>query len=473
MQGKNIAAFFILVATDICALFASFYFAYLIRAAVIQNILNLPETFPFNTYIAYPYVVIIWPLVLFNKGLYNKRYMFWEEIMNLLKGSTFAFLLVIILVFALKISTNVSRIVMILAWIISLFLLPIFRLGIKGFLLNVGVWKRGVLILGAATTGKLILDGLRREKLLGYEVRGFLDDDKEKIGREVEGVRILGRVNEVDKWAKKTGSADIVIAMPSISRVRLLQIVEICEEVALSIRIVPDTIGLSTTGVDVEDVKGALLLNIRRNLNIPWNKAIKSIFDIAICIIALLVISPLIIIISLAIKIDSRGPIFYVEERLGKDKKNFKCYKFRSMFINGSEILKKFLKENPSAKEEWKKFRKLRSYDPRITRVGKFIRKYSLDELPQLLNVLKGEMSLVGPRPYLPQEIKLIGKYVDIVLKVKPGITGMWQVGGRSELSFRDRLRLDEYYVRNWSLEKDFVLIIKTIKILFLREGAY
>lgn len=470
---KKVTIFLILILTDICALLVSFCLAYLIRAGIILRILNLPETFPISTYLTYSYGVIIWPLVLFNKGLYTKRFIFWDEITNLIKGSTLAFLLVGLMIFALRISMNVSRIVVILAWIISLFLLPVLRLGIKSLLLKVGLWKKGVLILGAAKTGKLILEGLRRDNTLGYEVRGFLDDDKEKIGREVGGVKVLGRVEEVERWAKETGSKDIVIAIPSISRTRLLQVVERCERVAESIRIVPDAFGLATTGVEVEDISGALLLNIRRNLAKPWNIAIKRIFDLIANTIAIVVTLPLFFIISLAIKVDSKGPVFYVEERLGKDKRNFRCYKFRSMFINGDEILKEFLKGNPSAKEEWEKFRKLKSSDPRVTRVGRFLRKYSLDELPQLFNVLREEMSLVGPRPYLPRELELMEGYVDNILRVKPGITGMWQVSGRNELSFEDRLRLDEYYIRNWSLEKDFVLILKTIKVLFLREGAY
>jgi len=143
------------------------------------------------------------------------------------------------------------------------------------------------------------------------------------------------------------------------------------------------------------------------------------------------------------------------------------------MYLNSDEILQEFLEKNPEAKKEWDKYKKLKSYDPRVTKIGKFLRATSLDELPQIFNVLKGDMSLVGLRPYLPREISDMGEYKDIILLTRPGITGLWQISGRNELTFQDRLKLDTWYVLNWSLWLDIVILFKTIKVVLKREGAY
>jgi Undecaprenyl-phosphate galactose phosphotransferase WbaP len=176
---------------------------------------------------------------------------------------------------------------------------------------------------------------------------------------------------------------------------------------------------------------------------------------------------------SLLIKLDSRGSVFFIQGRMGRNRSTFKCIKFRTMFIDGDVRLRDYLESNKAAKDEWGKFAKLRSFDPRVTRVGNFLRKLSLDELPQLFNVLLGQMSLVGPRPYLPQERKEIGKDPDLILETPPGISGLWQVSGRSELSFNERVALDTWYIRNWSLWLDAVILLKTFKAVLTGKGAY
>ncbi len=208
-------------------------------------------------------------------------------------------------------------------------------------------------------------------------------------------------------------------------------------------------------------------------LNSLINESIKRIFDITVSILLLPVVLPIIGIIAILIKLDSEGPVFFIQERLGKNGRKFRCIKFRTMYINNEEILDRYLRENPDKKEEWYRFKKLKSYDPRVTRIGKFLRKTSLDELPQIFNVLKGDMSLVGPRPYLPKEEKDMGYFKNTILLTKPGITGLWQVSGRNELEFKIRLILDERYVLNWSFWLDLLIMLKTVKVVLKREGAY
>jgi undecaprenyl-phosphate galactose phosphotransferase len=212
---------------------------------------------------------------------------------------------------------------------------------------------------------------------------------------------------------------------------------------------------------------------INTHLKSPLNRFAKRIFDAIVSILILPFLLIIIGIIGILIKLERRGPVLFVQQRLREDKTTFRCYKFRTMYSNADEILEKYLREKPPAVEEWNTFKKLRGHDPRVTKIGKFLRATSLDELPQIFNVIKGEMSLVGPRPYLPREEPDMEGYFDIILLTMPGITGLWQVSGRNELNFNDRLRLDAWYVQNWSLKLDIVLILKTLYVVIKRKGAY
>lgn len=199
----------------------------------------------------------------------------------------------------------------------------------------------------------------------------------------------------------------------------------------------------------------------------------KRVFDMIISLISILLLLPFLIILSIIIKINSKGDIFFVQDRFGKDGKVFKLVKFKTMYRDADKRLEEYFMKNPQFKKEWKQYKKLKTYDPRITVVGKFLRRFSLDELPQFFNVLKGEMSIVGPRPYLVQEKKEIRQFSDVIFKVKPGITGVWQVKGRNELSFKSRIKMEIFYVQNLSLFLDIIIILKTFRVVIKGEGAY
>jgi undecaprenyl-phosphate galactose phosphotransferase len=231
--------------------------------------------------------------------------------------------------------------------------------------------------------------------------------------------------------------------------------------------------GLATVGVETEDLDGLLLLHMRWNLAKPWNLALKRTFDLGVATAIILVLSPLLAAAAFAIRLDSAGPILFRQRRLGRGWRTFRCMKFRSMYRDNAARLREYLASNPDARAEWEHFAKLKSFDPRVTRAGRILRRFSVDELPQLLNVLKGEMSLVGPRPNLPRETQRMGDFAETILKAPPGISGLWQVSGRNELPFEQRLRLDEYYVRNWSLWMDVIVLVKTIGAVMRRQGAY
>ncbi|HCD2578741.1 TPA: exopolysaccharide biosynthesis polyprenyl glycosylphosphotransferase, partial [Klebsiella pneumoniae] len=203
-----------------------------------------------------------------------------------------------------------------------------------------------------------------------------------------------------------------------------------------------------------------------------WSsRIIKRIFDITASLGIIILLSPVLVYISLKVKKDG-GPAIYGHERVGKNGKPFKCLKFRSMVINSKEVLEEVLANDPEAKAEWDETFKLKN-DPRITKIGQFLRRTSLDELPQLFNVVKGEMSLVGPRPIITAELERYNEQVDYYLLSKPGMTGLWQVSGRSDVDYNTRVYLDAWYVKNWSMWNDVAILFKTVGVVLKRDGAY
>lgn len=308
---------------------------------------------------------------------------------------------------------------------------------------------------------------------MGYEVLGFLDNDSKKIGKKYLGVEVIGPIAELENITNKFQSKDIMITIPHLPRKELKKLLSQCERISESMWLIPRSGDFITEGVEIEVLGEVLTLYIKKNLMKPWNIVIKTVYDRFLATILIVLLLPVLLTIAIAIKLDSKGPVFFVQKRLGHRKKMFNLWKFRSMYIDCDLKLDEYLTKNQKAKEDWEKFKKLKNNDPRITRVGKFIRKLSLDELPQLMNVLSGKMSLIGPRPYLIQELEGKESFITKISEVKPGISGLWQISGRSELSFEERLARDEYYLRNWSLWLDIIILLKSLKAVFSSRGAY
>lgn len=228
--------------------------------------------------------------------------------------------------------------------------------------------------------------------------------------------------------------------------------------------------------VDANTVSESIPINTeinKKNIKIKIENIIKRIIDVVGALVGVIALIPLTIIIYIAriVLKENDGPIFYDQLRIGKDGKVFKMYKYRSMIIGADEKLFEYLKENEEARKEYKEYKKLK-YDPRITKIGKILRKTSLDEFPQFINVLKGDMSLVGPRPYLPREKEDMGEYYTYIIKSRPGITGYWQIAGRSDVTFDDRLKMDYDYNKNSSLKNDLKILVKTVLNVMKKEGA-
>lgn len=412
------------------------------------------------------------------ENLYAKRLPFWTEVELILKAATLAVFFSVVFLYLAKVSSDVSRTLIIIIWCTMVFLLPLFRYYGKVFLNKINIWKRPVIIIGNGEKSSIIARALEREKTMGYEIIGALADKGKKEHNNISGSKhfpIMGTIDEAEKIIASTGVKDIILAVPGLPSHKLVELANRLQPVVGNILLVPDLFGLSLSGIEAEYFfeEQTLLLHIKNRLKSLFNRCVKRIFDLLLGAIVLLVSIPVLLLVALAIKLESKGPVFFKQSRLGQGGSTFICFKFRTMYINADDILREYLSSSDKAREEWEKYNKLIDYDPRVTRVGKVLRKFSLDELPQILNVLQGEMSLVGPRPYLPREKEQMGDWLYDIMVAKPGLTGLWQVSGRNRISFEGRLKLDSWYMKNWSLWLDLVLLLKTVRVVLKREGAY
>jgi Undecaprenyl-phosphate galactose phosphotransferase WbaP len=282
---------------------------------------------------------------------------------------------------------------------------------------------------------------------------------------------VLGGVDLATRVAREAGIHHALVAMPGAGRERLLQVVERHGSAFPHLLVVPDLFGLSSLWVAARDLQGVVALEIRQQLLLPGPRLLKRALDLAATVVLGLVCVPLLALIALAVKLDSPGPVFYAQTRIGKGGRKFRAWKFRTMVQDAEQVLERHLRA-PELREEWERDHKLR-HDPRVTRVGRLLRRTSLDELPQLWNVLRGEMSLVGPRPIVDEEVAKYGPRFTLYAQVLPGITGLWQVSGRNDTTYEERVELDSYYVRNWSPWLDLYILARTVWVVLTAKGAY
>jgi len=284
----------------------------------------------------------------------------------------------------------------------------------------------------------------------------------------------LGAFKDVESVIKDTGVQTVLICAPGLESKRLVSLINQLQLLVKRVAFVPELFGLPTSNITARGMmeEQAVVLRVQNNLARKSNRIMKRIFDIVATVCGGLLILPILAIVAVLIYLDSPGPIVFGHKRVGQGGKEFPCYKFRSMVPNAQEALEVYLKENPAAREEWERDFKLKD-DPRVTRIGKFLRKTSLDELPQLWNVLVGDMSLVGPRPIVRDEIVKYGDYINDFYLVPPGITGVWQVSGRSDTTYEERVLMDSWYVHNWSVWIDIVYLLKTVLAVVKSKGAY
>jgi len=387
-------------------------------------------------------IILIVILLFYYEKIYTLHYDFWQETKKILKALLFSYF--IILSFLTFTSITVQNHVYLISiyFVVAAILLPIEKRVTKKIIYSFEFFRKNVLLTGDKEEVEIFKKELQENWYLGLE-----PNDKEYCS-----VIVSSQNMELE-------DVDTLVSQYLLNN--------------STVHIVPYLRNINFSNSNIMEYSNIRYntIQIENKLLIKRNIFIKSLFDYLLSLLLTPFFILLHFVIALIIKLDSKGDVFFRQKRLAKDGKSFVCYKYRTMYENSDALLQEYLQQNKEEMQYYKKYHKYKN-DPRITKVGKFLRASSLDELPQIINVLKGEMSLIGPRPYMINESDKLGKYKNFILKVKPGITGLWQVSGRNNLTFKQRNELDVWYIKNWSLWADFVILIKTIKVVLLKVGA-
>ena len=425
-----------------------------------------------------PYLVFWIPLVfiafLWGMQTYTKMQPILETVRKIFYAVLYAMIACILVLYFMQAGLLASRLYVILFGVLVLFSIYAARYILLKLLKTTHTLTKPVILIGAGKTAEQVLGFFDGDLGYRYEIIGILDDHP--ISKTLpKQFQLMGTLADAETIIRDSGVDTVIITAPGLEKQKIQCLLEDIQPYVRDISFVPDLVGIPLYNVEAQTLfsEQIMLLSLRNNLARRRNRLYKRFFDIIVGGLLCIALLPIILLISICIKIDSRGAVFFNAERIGKDEKIFTCYKFRSMHLNADAILEQYLRENPAAQMEWNTFAKLKGYDPRVTKVGRWIRKYSLDELPQIFNVVRGNMSLVGPRPYLPREKDDIGEYVSTITLTVPGITGFWQTSGRNDVSFAGRVAMDTWYVRNWSIWLDLAYLFKTAKIVFTGKGAY
>lgn len=402
---------------------------------------------------------------------YFYRKTFWFELKEILRTLViFAIIEIVVVAFT---TWSFSRFLWVLTWGFVLVLVPAMRMLVKRILDSFGLWQRDTWIIGSGVNAHEAYKAISSERNLGLKIIGFIySDGGISAGDNIDGIPVS--LNEL-KWLDNIGTkTQFIVAVESHQGdMRNAWLRNFMIKGFRYVSVIPTLRGMPLDSTDMSFIFSheVMIFRVQQNLAKWSSRLIKRVFDIAGSLAIIAILSPILLYISRKVKKDG-GPAIYGHERIGKGGKPFKCLKFRSMVINSKEVLEHLLDNDPEAKKEWEATFKLKN-DPRITKIGKFLRRTSLDELPQLFNVLKGEMSLVGPRPIITAELERYNDEVDYYLLSKPGMTGLWQVSGRSNVDYETRVYLDAWYVKNWSMWNDIAILFKTIAVVLRKDGAY
>ncbi len=405
------------------------------------------------------------------RGLYRVRLTgtWFRQVWIIISSSTvgLAFLVTYFFVFQ---PPSSSRLIVPFVWITTIIVLCAGRLVVSvtmGLLYRLGLGETRLLVVGSGRLGKMTMQHIAANPNLGYSIIGFLHDMSEEpndFGR----FKMLGTLDDIGLVIRSMQVDEVIIALPSYLHEYAIRSVKMCERLGASFKLIPDLYEMNLSRIDMEAMEGIPLIGIKQVSLNTVQRAVTRVFDILVASFVLLLGLPVWICIAAAIRINSCGPIIYGQKRVGLNGKEFDFYKFRSMYQDADKVLSALIAKNEAQGPLFKM-----KDDPRRTPVGRFLRRTSLDEFPQLINVLKGEMSLVGPRPPLPREVAHYEEWQKGRLAIKPGLTGLWQVRGRSDLTFDEGVLMDLYYIENWSLRLYFQVLLRTIPAVLLRRGAY
>ncbi len=430
-----------LIFSDFCVIAVSILLAFYTRLGL-NSYMNVVFNDSLLLYILNFKVYIVILSIFLYDGLYSKRFDFWHESRIVTKGILFALLLLLSFYAISKTMQGYSRFIIVMAFLYMALLIPITKYILKQSLYNIGLWRREAKIYG---DDEFLANEIFKNHYLGY----IPARDKDTKTVFINSTSL--QVNELKiSLDQEMLSVKEVLFIPMLNEYNFAQ----------------------STIYELTNTRTNLIV-LENKLKSKVRTFTQSVTNYIFAVLLLPILIPIIGILAFMIKKESAGPVFFAHNRIGRDGKVIPTYKFRSMYSDAQKRLEKLLAENEEIKQEWETNFKLKD-DPRVTKIGAFLRKTSLDELPQIFNVLKGEMNFVGPRPVIQKELDLYYKEdSNYYLMVKPGITGLWQVSGRSDTDYDFRIKMDKWYVRNWSLWLDLVILIKTIKVVLFREGAY
>lgn len=466
----------IYVFTDLMVMGMIFYSSYFLYFSYIfKSNLSLASFAKSNlpNFNAYSFIFSLWAMLtiifLRRRGLYftDRSLSMPREMCRVCTGVLYASILVGTAVFFAKYKFFSRQI-----FLVSFFLLCIFLSGwrmvkraIVRKLISGGFHNVNILIVGAGNIGRIILEEIKRNPYWGFNVTGFLDDSKDGA---IDDIPVLGKLNKFDEVAKKHFIDEVIVTVPS-AKEGVSKLINQMRKMHLGLKIVPEDFKESLPALDIVYLGITPLLTYKERKRHPAEFAFKRLFDFSVSLILLTLLSPLFLIISTLIKLSSPGSVFYIQKRSGFKGKVFNFYKFRSMVKEAEELKATLADKNESKGDVIFKIKR----DPRITATGRFLRKLSLDELSQLINVLKGDMSLVGPRPFPVEESQKLEYNHMERLTVRPGITGLAQIRGRSDLSFYRWVKWDLWYINNWSFWLDLKILWRTMPVVLKGKGAY
>jgi Undecaprenyl-phosphate galactose phosphotransferase WbaP len=401
---------------------------------------------------------------------YSDRRPFWDELGDVLRLVTSLALLDMTLVAITR--WNSSRLWWLIVWGLAVLTIVWGRMLTRFVLQQWGLWIRPTIIIGHGENATEAAIALQSEPRMGFEVAGYVDVDQPQPQLKLNG-RTLKNIQELEKLAALPGIQWVIALEHAQADQREHWLRILSQWGATDISVIPAMRGVPLYGTDMAHFFSheVALLRVRNNLRRWPARLTKRLFDTSLAALLIMLLSPLMLCIAVALKLEG-GSVFFAHVRVGKKGKRFNCFKFRSMVPNADQALANLLQSNPDLQAQWHKEHKLKD-DPRISPLGEFLRRTSMDELPQLFNVLKNEMSLVGPRPIVEEELEKYGLEKSYYLMVRPGMTGLWQVSGRNDVDYDTRVYLDAWYVKNWSLWYDLAILVKTFKVVLLRRGAY
>ncbi len=439
------------IPVDIAMIVAAFIVAYWLRTSF--EFIPVVYVDPLRVYLKFVLVTLpIWFIVFVFAGLYTTRDIRrLEEFGKIFVASSAAVAIVMAWIFLTR-TMFFSRLIIIYVWFIAIIFVTFGRaliLAIQRLLYAFGVGVHRVIVLAGNSSSQFIVSEIRKNSSLGYRLVKIIDES---------GIERLGKIFE------RNPADEVIIADTHLPQSKVSEVLEFCRANRIGFKMTPDIFLVRSSHVDIQTLAGVPIMEFKRTPLDGWGRIIKRSMDLLFASILIIIFSPLMFLIAMLIKLTSRGPILFRQERVGLEKP-FTFYKFRSMHENAEIEHEKYIKK-------YGNMFKL-EHDPRVTPLGRILRKTSLDELPQFFNVLRGNMSLIGPRPPMPEEVEKYTNWQKRRLGVKPGITGLWQVSGRSGVSFDEWVRLDAYYIENWSLWLDFQIFLKTIWVVIRGKGAY